>query len=429
MKKILGVLIVLAIAGLATWHYWGDGMAGRPTFRTLPVMRGDLFIGVTATGSVEPRQIIDVGAQIVASVKSFGPDPDKPGTAIDFCSRVKKGAVLAQLDDLTYKAELQKARVQLPLCEAEVKQSRAHYKLAARAFGRAKQLRGTDSEADYDKAEAEDEMAAAQLAIAEAKRDQAKIAATQAEINLGYTTITAPIDGIVIDRRVNAGQTVVAGLNAPSLFLLAADLDHMLVWSAVNEADIGDVKVGQTVTFTVDAYRGRTFSGKVSQIRLNPSLEKTVVTYGVMVEVDNADGKLLPYMTAKLQFEVASRHNAILVPNQALRWQPTWRQISRTAQADLTPPESDKAPAPAGAAQDPDEDTEPRVDLGSPTLWTIANDGLVRPVPVKVGLSDGMVTEILSGNIARGDLIVAGVERKAEPDFVTSFVSKVTGNK
>ena len=130
----------------------------------------------------------------------------------------------------------------------------------------------------------------------------------------------------MIDRRVNVGQTVVAGMNAPSLFLLARDLGHMLVWSAVNEADIGDVKVGQPVTFTVDAYRDQTFSGKVSQIRLNASLQQNVVTYGVMVEVDNPDGKLLPYMTAKLQFEVARRRSAILVPNQALRWQPTWRR-------------------------------------------------------------------------------------------------------
>ncbi len=427
MKKIIGIVIALAIAGLATWYFWDDGLASRPTFRTLPVTRGDLFVGVTAAGSVEPQEVIDVGAQIVASVKSFGPDLDNAGKTIDYRSRVKKGAVLAQLDDLSYKAELEKARVQLPLCEAEVNQCRARYRLASRAFARAKQLRGTDSEADYDKAEAEDGMAAAELAVAEAKLNQAKIAAQQAEITLGYTTITSPIDGIVIDRRVNVGQTVVAGLNAPSLFLLARDLNHMLVWAAVNEADIGDVKVGQTVTFTVDAYRGRTFTGKVSQIRLNASLEKTVVTYGVMVEVDNADGKLLPYMTAKLQFEVARRPKAILVPNQALRWQPTWRQVSRWAQADLTPPEKGKVPA--GEGQDADDDAEPRVDLGSPTLWTVAKDGLVRPVPVKVGLSDGMVTEVLSGNIAPGDVVVAGVERKAEPDFVTSFVSRVTGNK
>ena len=242
-------------------------------------------------------------------------------------------------------------------------------------------------------------MAAAEVAMADAKLDQAKIAAKQAEINLAYTTITSPIDGIVIDRRVNVGQTVVAGVNAPSLFLLAKDLSHMLVWSAVNEADIGEVKVGQTVTFSVDAYRDRTFTGKVSQIRYNASLQNGVVTYGVMVEVDNSDGKLLPYMTAKLQFEVARRRNALLVPNQALRWQPTWRQISPSAQAGLTPPERGKTPA--GELHESGEDNEPRVDPGSPTVWAVARDGLVRPVPVEVGLTDGMATEILSGNISR----------------------------
>jgi HlyD family secretion protein len=428
MKKTVGILIAVVIAGPAAWYYWGDSLAGgRPKFRTLPVMRGDLFVGVTATGTVEAVETIDVGAQIIASVKSFGPDPDHPGKMIDYCSRVKKGAVLAQLDDLPLKAELEKARVHLRLAEADLDHCRARRKLTERAFRRAKELRETDSAAEYEKAEAEDAMAAAEVAMAEAKVDQAKIAAKQAEINLSYTTITSPIDGIVIARRVNVGQTVVAGMNAPSLFLLAKDLSHMRVWAAVNEADIGEIKVGQTVTFSVDTYRDRTFSGKVSQIRLDASLQHDVVTYGVMVDVDNADGKLLPYMTPKLQFEVARRRNAILVPNQALRWQPTWRQISPSAQVGLTPPERGKTSA--GELHESGEDNEPRVDLGSPTVWAVARDGLVRPVPVEVGLSDGMATEILSGNIAADDLIVAGVERSGEPDFVSSFVSKLTENK
>ncbi len=154
-------------------------------------------------------------------------------------------------------------------------------------------------------------MAKAELAMAEAKLEQAEDRRRSRPRSIWPTPPSrSPIDGMVIDRRVNVGQTVVAGMNAPSLFLLANDLGHMLVWAAVNEADIGDVKVGQTVTFKVDAYRDRTFSGKVSQIRLNASLQQSVVTYGVVVDVDNADGKLLPYMTAKLQFEVARRPNA-----------------------------------------------------------------------------------------------------------------------
>jgi HlyD family secretion protein len=435
MKTILGFLLAAGIAGAAVAHYWHDSFSERPTFRTLPVMRGDLFIGVSATGTVEPEQIIDVGARIVGSVKSFGPDPDREGKTIDYRSRVSEGAVLAHLDDLPQRAELEKAQANLLLAEAELSHCRAKQKQMDRAFHRAKQLRDTDSAAEFEKAEAEDEMARADVAIAEAKLEQAKIAKTQAEIHLEYTIIRSPVNGLVIDRRVNVGQTVVAGMNAPSLFLLANDLSHMLVWAAVNEADIGDVHLGQKATFTVDAYHDRTFSGKVSQIRLNASLQQNVVTYGVIVDVENSDGKLLPYMTAKLQFEVARRPAAVLVPNQALRWQPTWFQISPSAREGLKPPgslaaEPGKAVAlrPATQDEETDEDAEPKIDPGSPTVWVIAKDGLVRPVPVKVGLSDGMVTEILSGEVEPGDAVVTKFVRKAEPDFVTSFVSKVTGS-
>jgi HlyD family secretion protein len=392
-------------------------------------MRGELFIGVTATGTVEPVEIIDVGAQIVGCVTSFGPDPDRPGKTIDYRSRVRQGGILAQLDDLPHRAELDRARVNLQLAEADLKRAHAHEKQAQRGFARAKQLRDTEAMADYEKAEAEDEMAKAELAMAEGKVEQSKIMMKQAEINLGYTVIRSPVDGVVIDRRVNVGQTVVAGMNAPSLFLLAKDLNQMVVRAAVNEADIGDVKAGQKVTFTVDAYRDRVFTGQVSQVRLNASLQQSVVMYDVVVEVHNSDGKLLPYMTAKLQFEVSRRPNAILVANQALRWQPTWGQISPPVQqAGLTPPSLPVAgkDAPEGA---PDDDNEPKVDLGSPTVWMLARDGLVRPVRVAVGLSDGMVTDVPGGEVKPGDSLVVGVVRDDEPDFVKSFISKVTDTK
>ena len=426
MKKIAVILIGIAIAGTAVAYYVRNAMADRPTFRTLPVMRGDLFIGVTATGTVEPVEIIDVGAQIIGSIKSFGPDPDRPGKTIDYRSRVKEGAVLAQLDDLPHRAELDKMRVNLQLAEAELSHARAQQKQLARAYERAKKLRGTDSEAEFEKAEAEDQMAKAQVAMCEAKVGQAKIAVKQAEINLGYTVIRSPVNGVVIDRKVNIGQTIVAEMNTPTLFLLAKDLGHMLVWAAVNEADIGDISIGQTVTFSVDAYHDRTFTGKVSQIRLNASLQQNVVTYGVIVDVENPDGKLLPYMTAKLRFEVANKKNVVLVPCQALRWQPTWNDISPVAQLDLARPKADenRAKSEDGSA----EDAEPKVDLGSPTVWKVSKDGLVRPIPVKVGLSDGTVTEIESGDLQPDDKVVTNAFRKSEPDFVTSFVSKVTDN-
>src|SRR5262249_12654673 len=144
----------------------------------------------------------------------------------------------------------------------------------------------------------------------------------EAQVNLGYTQIRSPVDGVIVDRRVNVGQTVVAGLNAPSLFLIAKDLTKLQVWASVNEADIGNIHAGQSVRFTVDAYPKETFVGQVAQIRLNASMTQNVVTYTVVISTDNSQGKLLPYMTANLQFEVDRRHDVLLVPNAALRWKP-----------------------------------------------------------------------------------------------------------
>ena len=421
MKTIAGVVVAIAMVGVVGRYIWRTAFAERPEFRTLEVTRGDLFVGVTATGTVEPVEIVDVGAQIIGCIKKFGPDPDRPGKTIDYRSRVKEGAVLAQLDDLPHQAELDKTRANVTLAEAELSRSRAKQKQAAKNLDRANQLRDTDSAEAYDTAVAQDEMARAELAMAEAKCKQAEIASKQAEINLGYTTIRSPVDGEVIDRRVNVGQTVVAGMNAPSLFLLAKDLSRMLVWAAVNEADIGEIKIGQKVTFKVDAYRDRIFTGKVSQIRLNASQQQNVVIYGVVVDVDNTDGMLLPYMTAKLQFAVDRRSDVVLVPNQALRWQPTWEQVTPSARVDLTRPVASETRSNARSA-----DLEPRVDRGSPTVWVVADDGLVRPVDVKLGLSDGMTTEVTDGKLEPGDLVVTHEVRESQPDFVSSFISHVT---
>ncbi len=424
MKKLLALLfVVLAVAGLGSYLRYGSA-GERPEFRTLPITRGDLMTGVSATGSVEPVEIIDVGAQIVGMIKSFGPDATRPGKFIDYCSHVKQGDVLAQLDDLPHKAELDKTAAGLRLAEAEVKENRSHRDQAERAFHRAERLRKTNSEAEYETAISQYEIAQAELAMSEAKVEQAKSMKKQAEINLDYTTIRSPVNGTVIARRVNVGQTVVAGLNAPSLFLLARDLSRMQVWAAVNEADIGDVHVGQMVTFKVDAYRDHVFHGKVSQIRLDASMVSSVVTYGVVVDVDNTDGKLLPYMTAKLQFEVARRERALLIPNQALRWHPTWEQVTPSARAAIPQPGNHKA-ASGEEKNVENEADEPVVEIGSPVAWVRAEDGLVRPVPVELGLSDSMVTELSGGKLHEKDEVVINAVRAAKADFVSSFINRV----
>ena len=428
MKKLLFVLFVAALAGSTGFYWWRTTSSDQPTFGTVPATRGDLLVSVSATGSVEPVEIIDVGAQIIGSIKSFGPDPDRPGKTVDYRSRVREGAILAQLDDLPHKAELKKALANQKLAESELSRARARHKQAGQVFHRAENLRGTNSVSDFENATAEYEISEAEVAAAEAKLDLTKVSAEQARINLGYTTIKSPVDGVVIDRRVNVGQTVVAGLNAPSLFLMAKDLSKMLVWAAVNEADIGDIHVGQAATFKVDAYRDRKYAGKVSQIRLNASMVQNVVTYGVVVDVDNVDGTLLPYMTAKLQFEVSRRSNVVQVPNQALRWRPTWDQVSPSARAEIEPPGT----PPKSLRKENDiegEETEDGVDLGVPAVWVIAGDGFVRPIKVQAGLSDGLVTEIQDGGLEAGTQVVVKVVREAKADFVKSFISKVTNIK
>jgi HlyD family secretion protein len=428
MKTILSLLILAAVAGIFSFAFWPGGLREPPRFHTLPVSQDDLLIAVSATGTVEPVEIVDVGAQIVGIIKSFGPDPSREGKTIDFGSQVKEGDVLARLDDLPHQAELDRAQANLRLVESEVKRFRVRRDQAERDVKRAEQLLDTISVGEWEGIQAEFEIAEADLAMSEARLEQAQIAARQAEINLGYTVIQAPVDGIVIDRRVNIGQTVVAGLNAPSLFLLARDLRQMLVWAAVNEADIGDIYVGQKVSFKVDAHRDRTFTGAVSQIRLNASLMHNVVTYGVVIDVENTDGVLLPYMTAKLQFEVVRRPDALLVPNQALRWRPTWEQVSPAARSGLKRPTAEKA-----RKHDDDieleEDAEPRVMVDAPTVWVLAEDGLVRPVVLQTGLTDGVMTEITGGDLAANDVVVVNVARKARADFVSSFIDQITNPK
>jgi HlyD family secretion protein len=424
MKTTIVILSVVLLLSSAAWlgSKWFSTTSERPQFRTLPVTRGDLMIGITATGMVEPVEIIDVGAQIVGMIKSFGPDANRPGKTIDFNSRVKEGDVLARLDDRPHQVELEKAVAGLKLAEAELKQSRAHRDKADRDLQREKRLQGTNSVAEFEAATSQFEIAEAELAMSEAKVEQAKSAKKQAEINLEYSTIRSPVNGTVIDRRVNVGQTVVAGLNAPSLFLLARDLSRMQVLASVNEADIGGIEVGQKVTFKVDEYRDRTFNGKVSQIRLNASMAASVVSFAVVVDADNSDGKLMPYTTAKLQFEVAHRSKALLIPDQALRWRPTWEQITPSARAGLTPPP--KRNPRAESDGDPDAD-EPTVEVATPTAWVLADDGLVRPVPVKLGISDSMSTELLGDDIRPGDDVVINAVRAARPDFVSSFINKI----
>ncbi|MEN6557290.1 MAG: efflux RND transporter periplasmic adaptor subunit, partial [Thermoguttaceae bacterium] len=222
-----------------------------------------------------------------------------------------------------------------------------------------------------------------------------KAAVTLAQVNRGYCTIVSPVRGTIIDRRVNVGQTVAASLSAPSLFLIAKDLTKMQVWASVNEADIGQVRVGMPVQFTVDAFPGQTFQGIVTQRRMNAQMTNNVVTYMVIVTTDNSDGRLLPYLTASVQFEVEKKTNVLVVPNAALGWEPETDQID---------PSVDQAALTAKTSMS-----------HHGQIWVTADGEHVRPVDVQLGISDGSRTEISGSGVQEGLAVVIGEGESGKP--------------
>jgi len=441
VQRIAVVVILLGVLGAgAAWYLQGrNGPA--MAYRTAPVKRGDLLVSISATGTVEPEEVIDVGAQIAGQIMSFGKDAG--GRTVDYGSPVEAGTVLAKIDDSLYaadaaqaEAQVQSGRAALQRAEADLSQLRAKLQQAERDWRRAQKLGPSEAlaEASYDAYKSAYESAVANLAVGQAAILQAKAGLAQAEAlrrraqrNLSYCTITSPVKGVIIDRRVNIGQTVVASLNAPSLFLIAKDLKRMQVWVAVNEADIGKIRPGQPVTFTVDAYPGETFRGEVGKVRLNASMTQNVVTYTVEIVTDNSNGRLLPYLTANVQFELNRRGNVFLVPNAALRWKPAVDQVAPELRETLASsgegrgkPLEGQRPA-AGEAAVPGEPAN-RADLWRPEGET------VRPLAVRVGLSDGTLTEVAGDQLAEGLGVVTGMQAQtsAKPDTSNPFVPSFT---
>jgi HlyD family secretion protein len=480
-KMIIVVLLAAIVVGSGGWYIY-QGNRTTTTFRTVSVERGDLVATISATGTIEPEEVIDIGAQVAGQILSFGFDPRNPddldkriqkdaryrGKLIDFRSPVETGTVLARIDDSIYKAQVDQARAtvdqsqsnlesaiaqvaqaeaNVQRAEADLGQMQAKLYQADRDWARAQKLGPTKALADidYDTSEANYRVAKATLAVGEATVAQAKAALKDAnanvskakatleaskaslqtaEVNLGYCTIKSPVKGVIIDRRVNIGQTVVSSLNAPSLFLLAKDLTKLQVWASVNEADIANIKLDQKVTFTVDAFPDRTFQGTVAQVRLNASMTQNVVTYTVVVNTDNSNGKLLPYLTANLLFEVDKHPNALLVPNAALRWKPTPQQVAPEARDEYVRSQRKKQAA-SGDKPAAGADKEPH-DRG--VLW-LEDNGFVKPVKVRIGLSDGLQTEILRGEIKEGESVMVGEGRPNTGNGGTSnpFAPKMFG--
>ncbi len=421
------VMIGLA-AGGAT--YYATHLSTNPPvrFRTATITRGDILSTISATGTVEPEELVDVGAQVAGKISSIGPDPQKSDKPIDYGSVVKQGTILALIDDSVYRAQVDQAEAQLLRSQADLHQAEAKLQQAEQEWKRAEELRPQQAIAgtDYDLAVADYRAAKAAVEVVKATIKQNEAALRLAQTNLAYTIIKSPVDGTIIDRRVNVGQTVVASLNAPSLFLIAKDLRRMQVWAQVNEADIGNIRPGMPVHFSVDAFPGEVFRGKVEQVRLNATTTQNVVIYTVVVATDNSNLRLLPYLTANLHFEVDHRRNVFQVPNVALRWRPRPEQIES---ASLDPLQTKVGRKNAeDHAQTPKADQEGE-DHGR--LWLKAGN-FVRPLDVQIGVTDGSVTEVSGAGVEEGLEVVTGEIRaeEAATDTVNPFTPKfLRGNR
>jgi len=422
-KVVIGVAIMLGVFGGGAAWYLKSNNAQAVFYQTGEVTRGDLTVSISATGTVEPEQVIDVGAQVAGRILSFGRDPK--GKVVDYGSMVEEGTVLARIDDSLYaadeaqaKAQVQSAKASIQRAEADLEQVKAKLHQAERDWQRAQKLgpSGVLAQSSYDAYQSTYESAKANVNVAKAAILQAQANLAQAEAvlrrasrNLGYCTIKSPVNGVIIDRRVNIGQTVVASLNAPSLFLIAKDLTRMQVWVAVNEADIGKIHPGQAVSFTVDAFPSEIFRGEVGKVRLNASMTQNVVTYTVEIVTDNANGHLLPYLTANVQFELSRRSNVLRVPNAALRWKPSPEQVSpkfREAFKNSTPvKKGQKGGKGLGSGS-----TRSSVRSGNSGVIWLLEGQYVRPLSVRVGLTDGATTEVQGNGLTENLQVVTGVQ-------------------
>jgi len=465
MKVVVVALVGLGVmGGGAGWWYFQGSSSAPSQFRTTPVERGNLLATVGATGTVQAENVVDVGAQnqIPCQIRGFGPDfyrngarhhdlvsgvaslfggglwgyTPPTGKPIDFCSPVKKGQILAQLDESVYifqrdqaEAEVANFTFNVEKLKADVVQMQARLKQAASEWERAQRTKGVISAAEFDLAQANFytskaivDAAAAALVQAQKTMIKSEAALKQAETNLGYCTIRSPIDGIIVDRRVNVGQTVVSGLTASSLFLIAEDLGRLEVWASVNEADVGSIRKGQKVRFTVDAFQSESFYGLVKEIRLNAQMTQNVVTYPVVVSVDNSSGRLLPYMTANLQFETNHRENVLMVPNAALRWKPQASHVIADKREAYVKSLQRKPTAKPGAGDKKDKESHMRA-----TVWVL-DGSFVRPVRLRIGLSDGNMTEVVKvedGTLTEGQELVTGATSTQSEETVNPFAPQM----
>ena len=417
--RVIAIVVVVLAGSAGAWWWWHMRNAPQLSFRTAVVKRGDVAATIAATGTIEPLEVVDVGAQVAGRISSFGSDRD--GKTVDYGSIVEEGALLAKIDESVYAADLSVAKARELSAAANLEQMNAKLAQAAADWKRAQELFASKliSEADLDTSKANYGVAKANVSVASSVIAQARADLDKAQRNLDFCTINSPVSGVIIDRRVNIGQTVVASLHAPSLFLIARDLTKMQIWAAVNEADVGRIKPGAPVTFTVDAFPGREFQATVGKVRLNATMTQNVVMYTVEVNTENPDNVLLPYLTANVHFVVRKESNALLVPNAALHWSPSsLAQILPAARLRLDPPGD-----PPTSAKPSNQEKQAKDRHG--VIW-LKDGEFVRPLEVKVGVSDGANTAVTADTLQEGQAVVTGEDAQtSQTGAVNPFLPKV----
>ncbi len=458
---LIGLLLVAAAGG--AWYVAGPHPTGAALYRTARVERGPLTASVSATGTLNAVITVQVGSQVSGQIKQL---------MADFNSTVKKGQLIARIDPQTFEAVVHQAQADvdnaraavlnqeaaLEKARADVENARASLAVAKantakaqvsvvdtqRNLGRQTDLLRRDliAQSDKDSAQTAYDSAVAQLeanqaqdraadsavrsALAAARVVEAQLGAAratlrqkeaalaQAQIDLDHTYIRAPVDGVVVSRNVDIGQTVAASLQAPVLFMIAQDLTKMQVDTNVDEADVGRVRVGQRAAFGVDAFPGQTFEGEVNQIRKAPQILQNVVTYDVVIYVANPQQKLLPGMTANVRIITDSKPSVLKVSNATLRFRPQGTESEPEGGARGEPGTAGSARGGGDRTRVPPD--HPAGDRGTAgRVWIVGTDGRLKPVPLRLGLTDGAATEILSGHVTEGTEVVVGPRAGSAP--------------
>ena len=408
MKKLLKILILLVILGAIAYgvkmfFFSEKASAAAGPLVSTKVVQTTISTTISATGTLEPVDQVEVGTQVSGDIAKIN---------VDFNSKVKKGQIIAELDKSKLKATLTQAEIAFRSAETD-------YKYKESTYNRVKKLSESHSASAVELETAEYNMNSAKLSV---ERSQNEV--NQARLNLSYATIKSPIDGVVLKRAVEVGQTVAASMSTPTLFVIAKDLSQMKVMAAVDEADIGQVKQGQRVTFTVDAFQNETFNGSVQEVRLNPTTTSNVVTYTVVITAENPEQKLLPGMTATCTIVTQEITDAIAIPVKALKFTPADGTPMAEPPKGMRPPHpesgdstsSDFPPPPGMGSGAPGKFGPPttfkkRADGKKPSgnlVW-VSIDGKAAPRPVKTGISDGVNIQILKG-LSVGDSVVVSQE-------------------